>query len=212
MYVPRHFEETRVEVMHGLIRARPLATLVVLTDSGLEANHLPLHVSAEPAPLGALRGHVARANPMWREFRHGSEVLAVFQGPQAYITPSWYPANTDTGKVVPTWNYAVVHAYGLLRTVDDPAWIRAQLEALTAHNEAAFAEPWQVADAPADYVERMIAAVVGIEIVVTRMTGKWKTSQNQPPSNRAGVVRGLQSAGTDAALEMARLVEARRDG
>jgi transcriptional regulator len=212
MYVPRHFEETRVEVMHDLIRARPLATLVALTGSGLEANHVPLHLSPEPAPFGTLRGHVARANPLWREFRPDTEVLAIFQGPQAYISPAWYPAKAATGRVVPTWNYVAVHACGALRIVDDADWLRVQLEALTAHNEAAFAEPWRVSDAPADYIGKMVAAVVGIEIAVTRLTGKWKTSQNHPPANRAGVVRGLESLGDAASLAMAELVRRKPEG
>jgi transcriptional regulator len=212
MYVPRHFEERRVEVMHDLIRARPLATLVALTGSGLEANHVPLHLSPEPAPFGTLRGHVARANPLWREFRPDTEVLAIFHGPQAYISPAWYPAKAATGRVVPTWNYVAVHACGALRIVDDADWLRVQLEALTAHNEAAFAEPWRVSDAPADYIGKMVAAVVGIEIAVTRLTGKWKTSQNHPPANRAGVVRGLESLGDAASLAMAELVRRKPEG
>jgi transcriptional regulator len=206
VYLPRHFAEPRVETMHELIRERPLATLVTLTSQGLEANHVPLRLSAEPHPFGMLRGHVARGNPLWREAAAGAEVLAIFHGPQAYITPSWYPAKKETGKVVPTWNYVVVHAHGTLRVVDDPAWLRTQLEALTAHNEASFAEPWQVADAPDDYIEKMIGAVVGIEITITRLAGKWKLSQNHPHSNRAGVVRGLEGKGDAGSLELARLM------
>lgn len=207
MYLPKHFEAPSVDVLHELIRARPLSTLVTLGSGGLNANHIPLHLSADPAPLGTLRGHVARANPILDDVGADILVLAIFHGPQAYITPSWYPTKAETGKAVPTWNYAVAHAYGRLRTVDDAAWLRAHLEALTAHNEAAFAEPWHVADAPPDFTEKLIAAVVGIEIEITRLAGKWKVSQNQPPPNRAGVVEGLRTSSDSDALAVAALVE-----
>ena len=138
MYIPKQFEEPRVDVMHELIRARPLATLVTLSSSGLNANHIPLHLLESPTPFGTLQGHVARANPILSDLEKDMEVLAVFHGPDTYITPSWYATKKETGKVVPTWNYAVVHAYGYVRVVDDAAWLRAHLEALTTHNEASF--------------------------------------------------------------------------
>lgn len=207
MYIPSHFAEPRVDVLHQLVRAHPLATLVTLSSSGLNANHIPLHLSPEPSPLGTLRGHVARANPLWRDSVEGVETLAIFQGPDAYISPSWYPTKLETGKGVPTWNYAVAHAYGTLRVMDDPAWLRPHLEALTGQNEARFPEPWHVDDAPPDYLEKMIGAVVGIEIVITRLSGKWKVSQNQPAVNQAGVVAGLRASGLAADLEVAALVD-----
>lgn len=203
MYIPKHFDEPGVEVMHELMRARPLATLVTLSSGGLDANHIPLLLAPTPPPLGALRGHVARANPIWRDYVKEVEVLAVFQGPDAYVTPAWYPTKREDGKAVPTWNYAVAHAYGTLRVIDDASWLRAHLEALSARHEAAFPEPWRVADAPREFTEKLIAAVVGIEIEITRLSGKWKLSQNQPPQNRAGVVQGLRASG---AAEMAALV------
>ncbi|MEW5756480.1 MAG: FMN-binding negative transcriptional regulator [Pseudomonadota bacterium] len=172
MYVPKQFEESRVDVMHELIRARPLATLVTLSSGGLDANHIPLHLSESPALFGTLRGHVARANPLLVHLTRDIETLAVFHGPDTYITPSWYATKKETGKVVPTWNYAVVHAYGLLRIVDNAAWLRDQLEALTAHNEASFPEPWAVSDAPLEYIERLMASIVGIEMVITRLVGE----------------------------------------
>ena len=208
MYVPKHFAEPRIEALHELIHARPLATLVTLSSVGLDANHIPLRLSPEPVPFGALRGHVARANPVWKETPRDAEVLAIFQGPEAYVTPSWYPTKAETGKVVPTWNYAVAHVHGRLRVVDDPAWISAQIEELTAHSEASFAQPWQVDEAPADYIEKLIGAVVGIEIVITRLVGKWKVSQNQPMENRIGVMKGLRAAGH---AEMAEMVERTSD-
>lgn len=208
MYIPKHFDEPRVEVLHELIGARPLSTLVTLSSGGLNANHIPLHLTVDPAPLGTLRGHVARANPMWSDLANGVEALAIFHGPDAYITPSWYPTKAETGKAVPTWNYVVAHAYGPLRVIDDASWVRAHLEVLTAHNEAAFAEPWNVSDAPRDFIGQLVGAIVGIEIVIRRLSGKWKSSQNQPPQNQAGVIRGLQATGSAEALEMAALIEA----
>lgn len=207
MYIPKHFAEPRVDVLHQLIRARPFSTLVTLSSSGLNANHIPLQLSEQPGPFGTLRGHVARANPIWNDITKDVEALAIFHGPDVYVTPSWYATKAETGKVVPTWNYAVAHAYGTLRVIDDASWLRAHLEALTALNEAAFAEPWHLDDAPPDFTEKLIGAIVGIEIVITRLSGKWKTSQNQPAENQAGVVRGLRACeGTDA-MEMAALIE-----
>jgi transcriptional regulator len=212
MYTPKHFEEPRIEVMHELIRARPLATLVTLTSGGLEANHIPLHLADTLAPFGTLRGHVARANPLWSDFAKDVEVLAIFHGPDSYITPSWYATKQETGKVVPTWNYAVVHAYGTLRVIDDAAWVRAQIEALTAHNEFGFAHPWSVSDAPHEFTDKLIEAIVGFEIVITKLSGKWKVSQNQPAKNQAGVIAGLNSSGHRDAEAMAALIEDRRLG
>jgi transcriptional regulator len=208
MYTPKHFEEPRIEVMQQLMRARPLATLVTLSSGGLNANHIPLHLSDAPALFGTLRGHVARANPLWSDFAKDVEVLAIFHGPDSYITPSWYATKQETGKVVPTWNYAVVHAYGTLRIIDDATWIRAQLEALTAHNEAGFARPWSVSDAPHEYTEKLIGTIVGIEIVVTKLSGKWKVSQNQPVQNQASVIAGLSNSDLRDAEAMASLVAA----
>ncbi len=193
--------------MHELMRARPLATLVTLTSGGLDANHIPLHLTDTPAPFGTLRGHVARANPLWRDFAKEAEVLAIFHGPDAYITPSWYATKKETGKVAPTWNYAVVHAHGALRVFDDAAWVHTHLEALTDYHEANFPKPWAVSDAPHEFTEKLIESVVGIEIVITRLSGKWKVSQNQPAQNRAGVIEGLGGCESSDAAAMAGLVE-----
>ena len=207
MYIPPQFEQPDIEVMHELIRSRPLATLVTLGSNGINANHIPLHLSLTPEPFGVLRGHVARSNPIWSDLDSDIEVLAIFHGPDAYISPSWYATKQDTGKVVPTWNYTVVHAYGSLRIIDDAAWVRAQLEALTNHNEAVFSEPWAVSDAPVDFTEKLIEAVVGIEMVITRLSGKWKVSQNQPPQNQNSVIQGLNASGQTEAIAMAELVK-----
>ncbi|MDD5248026.1 MAG: FMN-binding negative transcriptional regulator [Rhodocyclaceae bacterium] len=208
MYIPPHFAESRIDVLHDLIGAHPLATLVTTSPRGIDANHIPLQLSKDAGAFGCLRGHVARANPLWRDIAADTEALAIFHGPASYISPSWYATKKAHGKVVPTWNYVVVHAYGALRVVDDPAWLRRQLEALTAENEASFAAPWSVAQAPPEYLERMAAAIVGIEMVVTRLVGKWKLSQNQPAENRAGVVAGLAQRGETA---LAALVAAAAD-
>jgi transcriptional regulator len=205
MYLPAHFEEARIEALHALMCEHPLATLVTQGDDGLMANHLPLHLDSGGAGMGVLQGHIARANPL-SQHSSGAEVLAIFHGPQAYVTPSWYATKREHGKAVPTWNYVVVHARGRLRMIDDPAWLRKQLQTLVARHEAGFAEPWQIGDAPPDYIDKMLTAIVGIEIAITELKGKWKTSQNQPEANRLGVVAGLRQQGTADALQMADLV------
>jgi transcriptional regulator len=202
MYNVKAFEETRVDVMRALIAAHPLAALVTATADGLEANHIPLLFDPDPPPHGTLRGHIARANPLWHAYRSDAEVLAIFQGPQGYITPSWYPSKAQHGKVVPTWNYAVVHAHGLLKVIDDAEWLRDFVTRLTASQESHLPKPWQVADAPADYLDTMLKAIVGIEIPVTRLQGKWKLSQNRLPQDRAGVAAGLATRGSEADREM----------
>ena len=217
MYVPTHFAETRPEVLGGLIHDHPLATLVTLGAEGLNANHIPLELDPDPAPLGTLRGHVARGNPVWRDHRRDVEVLAVFQGPGAYISPAWYQTKRETGKVVPTYNYAVVHAYGPMRVIEDRAWLRAFVERLTARHEAGRheagrPEPWQVSDAPADFIEQMLGAIVGVEIPLTRLVGKWKVSQNRPAADRDGVVTALGASREDEARAMADLVKKANSG
>jgi transcriptional regulator len=207
MYVPPHFAEARPEVLQQLMRQHPLAVLVTLGVDGLNANHIPLEYDPEPAPSGTLRGHVARANPVWRDFSTEVEALTVFQGPQQYITPSWYPTKADTGMVVPTYNYLVVHAHGPLRVIDDPAWLRQLVGRLTSHFEAERPAPWQVTDAPDDFIAQQLRAIVGIEIPVTRLVGKWKASQNRSRADREGVVRGLRELGDPEAAVMAHWVE-----
>lgn len=208
MYIPPSFEQPDIAAMHALMKSRPLATVVTLSLEGLEANHLPLHLSPEEGRFGVLRGHVARANPISGNRVPDVEALAVFHGPNSYVSPTWYPSKRQNGKVVPTWNYAVVHAHGTLNVIDDHAWLRDHLQAFTAQQEKAFSEPWTMTDAPAEFLERLVGAVVGIELVIKRIRGKWKAGQNQSQENRNGVVRGLQRVGTDEAREMAALVEA----
>ena len=211
MYLPAHFKESRVAVMHDLIGAHPLGTLVTLDSSGLNGNHMPFIVDPEPGPFGTLRAHVARANPVWRDFSKDVEALVIFQGAQGYVTPSWYATKAETGKVVPTWNYLVVHAYGPLQVVDDAAWLRAFVTRLTDRFEAERADPWQVTDAPADFVEKQLTAIVGIEIPVTRLLGKWKASQNRVAADREGVVNGLRQRNAAGDLAMSEWVQSTLD-
>ena len=191
MYLPKHFAETDVGVMHDLMQAYPLATLVSHGPDGLSANHIPLQLDTTAGPNGTLRGHIARANPLSKASAVDGETLLIFRGPESYISPYAYATKAEHGKVVPTWNYVAVHAYGELRVIDDPAWIFSQLSALTATNEAALPQPWAVSDAPTEYIEKMLGAIVGIEISITRLLGKWKVSQNQPAENQASLVEAL---------------------
>ncbi len=214
MYQVAAFREERIDVMHALMRSHRLASLVTCIDGAIEANHLPLLIDPSPAPYGTLRGHVARANPLWRQC-NGSEaanreVLAIFQGPQAYVTPSWYPSKRETGEVVPTWNYAVVHAYGPLVVHDDRDWVRDLVSRLTVEQEAALPQPWGIQDAPAEYIDRMLKAIVGIEMPIVRLEGKWKVSQNRREADRAGVFAGYMESADPQVQAMADLVAGTR--
>lgn len=206
MYQPPHFREDRLDVQHALIRAHPLGLLVTSGKTGLMANPIPFVLDAAASPLGTLRAHLSRANPQWRDFDPAQEALVVFQGTETYITPSWYEAKREHGKVVPTWNYAIVQAYGPMRIMDDPAWLLKQVATMTSIQEAARPEPWAVGDAPADFLAAQLKGIVGVEIEITRIEGKWKVSQNRPEADRKGVVAGLREGG-EHALRMADLVE-----
>jgi transcriptional regulator len=192
MYRPPHFDVTDPAKLQALMRQHPLAMLVTQDSTGaLQADPIPLLIDADPQPLGTLRGHVARANPLWRETRAEVDALVVFQGAQSYVSPGWYPSKAEHGKVVPTWNYVVVQARGRLRAVDDAVWVRALVARLTARFESAQTAPWSIDDAPAGYIETMVRAIVGIEIELTSLIGKWKVSQNRSAADRDGVVAGL---------------------
>lgn len=194
MYLPKHFEQHDALQLQALMREHPLATLVSTGAEGLTADHVPLEYHPDAGPHGTLLGHVARANPLWQQAR-GLPVLAVFSGPQSYITPSWYATKALTHKVVPTWNYSVVHAHGPLEVMDDAPWLHGLVSRLTQHHEAARAQPWAVSDAPADFVQQMLRAIVGIRIPLTRLVGKWKISQNRDAADRQGVAHGLNADG-----------------
>lgn len=189
--------------MRALMRAYPLSTLVAQCDTGLVANHIPVQALDEPAPLGCLRGHIARANPLWRDYRSGTEALAIFQGPQAYISPSFYPSKAKTGEVVPTWNYAVVHASGTLKFIEDVTWLREFVAGLTTTHEARRASPWKIDDAPTPYIDKNLKLIVGFEFSITVLQGKWKLSQNRTQADREGVRRNLESAGDADSKELA---------
>ncbi|MDR3538138.1 MAG: FMN-binding negative transcriptional regulator [Acetobacteraceae bacterium] len=191
MYIPAHFNEDRVGVLHDLIRTAGLATLVSMTADGLIASHAPLMLDPDPAPYGTLIGHLAKANPHVRSADAGVQTLVIFQGPEGYITPSYYAAKREHGKVVPTWNYAVVHVRGRGRVFEDRGELIEHVTELTASLESAFEKPWGVGDAPAGYVEGLAGGIVGIEIGIESIEGKWKMSQNRPEADRRGVVAGL---------------------
>ncbi len=199
MYMPKHFAETRTQVLQALIRKYPLATVLASTADGFVANHLPFEWVD-----GALHGHVARGNELVR--MDDAEVLLVFRGPDGYISPNWYPSKHETGREVPTWNYAVVHVRGRLRVIDDATWLRGLLERLTDHHEADQPQPWKVTDAPADHMEKSLLAIVGLEVVIERIEGKFKLSQNHPARNRAGVINGLHQRDADGDIELATLM------
>ena len=211
LYLPTYFQESRTDVLHTLMRSHPLATLVTSSDTGLTANHIPVETRSDPAPHGMLRGHVARANPLWKVHPADSEALAIFHGPQVYISPSFYPAKRESGEVVPTWDYAVVHAHGTLRFIHDAVWLRALVVGLTTAHEASRQAPWKVDDAPPPYIEKMLSLIVGFEFSIVRLTGKWKLSQNHPLANRQGVVQGLRASAAENSREIADMVDAFND-
>lgn len=189
MYTPEAFAERRPAALYGLMRAHPLATVVIAHPAqGLVANLLPWSVDEEQ---GLLRGHVARGNPLWQLVGEGHDALSLFQGPQAYVSPSLYPSKAEHGRVVPTWNYAVVQAHGRLRAVTDRDWLHALVNTLTDGHEAGRARPWKVDDAPSDYLDGMLRAIVGLEFRIERLEGKFKLSQNRDERDRDGVLRGL---------------------
>jgi transcriptional regulator len=208
LYLPAHFNESRPEVMQALMRAHPLCTLVTQCESGLVADHVPVQTLAEPQPLGCIRGHIARANPLWRDYRADTQALAIFQGPQVYISPSFYPSKVETGQVVPTWNYAVVHASGTLRFIQDAGWLRDFVAGLTATHEAPRAIPWKIDDAPAPYVDKMLSLIVGFEFSIATLSGKWKVSQNRSLADQQGVIRNLQNADDADSHDMAAMLAA----
>ena len=192
MYVPNHFAETRVPVLHAAMRRIAFGTLVT-SAGGIAASHVPMLIDAAPAPNGTLEGHVARDNPQWQN--GAGEALAMFLGPDTYVSPSWYPSKAKHGRVVPTWNYVAIHAYGRVEFFDDRTRLEALVTRLTATHEAARPKPWVPADAPRDYLDQMLGAIIGFALPIARLEGKWKMSQNRPPEDRAAVAAALREAG-----------------
>jgi len=206
MYVPKFHEETRLDVIHALIRSYPLGTWVVKGADELVVNHIPFLLDPSRGEFGTLVGHVARANPVWHIAANEIPCVVAFQGPQVYITPSWYPSKHEHGKAVPTWNYAVVHAHGQPTYIEDRDWLYQHLTQLTNEHESSQALPWKIDDAPADFTDKLLAAIVGIEIPIQRLLGKWKTNQNRPEHDKLGVVAGLRGKNEQASNAMAALV------
>jgi transcriptional regulator len=206
MYEPPLHRQDDLAALHGLIRRRPLGLIVNRGEQGLAANAIPFLLDADVGRYGRLRAHVARANPLWRELQAEGETLVVFHDVDHYISPSWYATKRETGKVVPTWNYVMVQARGRAKVIEDDAWLRGQIAELTAAHEASRAAPWAVDDAPADFVAVMARQIVGLEIEIDDLRGKWKASQNRPAADRAGVIAGLTEDGDPDALAMAAIV------
>jgi transcriptional regulator len=207
MYIPKHFEERDVTVLHALIRSHPLGAWVSQVGAGLVVNHIPFLVDSTRGEYGTLIGHVARANPIWKSMTQETACVVIFQGPQTYITPSWYPTKHAHGNAVPTWNYAVVHAHGVARAIEDRDWLLKHVTELSNLHESESAVPWSVSDAPPDYIDTMLKAIVGIEIPITTLLGKWKTSQNRPLPDKLGTIAGLYQRGDASSKAMAELVQ-----
>ena len=206
MYMPKYHALTDVGAMHTHIDHHPLGAWVCTLDNGLVANHIPFFLDKSCAPFGQLIGHVSRANPVWRQLAEGVTSVVMFMGPQAYITPVWYPGKRAHGKVVPTWNYVTVHAHGVMRAIEDPDWILSMLRRLTDAQESSRHNPWQVTDAPAMYVQQMLRAIVGIELTIDRLEGRLKVSQDEEPADRLGTVEGLMHEPDTQAQAIASLV------
>ncbi|MDH3601603.1 MAG: FMN-binding negative transcriptional regulator [Candidatus Tectomicrobia bacterium] len=204
MYIPKLFREADQAALHDLMRANSFATLISQHDGAPYASHLPMLLQADAGPHGTLVGHMARANPQWREFDPGQEVLTIFQGPHAYVSPSWY----ETELSVPTWNYAVVHAYGTPRVIEDRAALYDILKAVVQMYEAPFEQPWPFA-LPADFVDKMMRAIVGFSIPITRLEGKYKLSQNRPLEDQQRVVEALHEQGDELSTGTAALMRPR---
>nr|WP_315472621.1 FMN-binding negative transcriptional regulator [uncultured Undibacterium sp.] len=217
MYLPTYHEEKDLDVLHTLIQTHPLGTWVSMTDGGLDANHIPFILDKSRGELGVLRAHVARANPIWKMLSSEVPSIVTFQGPQSYITPNWYPSKQIAGKVVPTWNYTVVHAYGTATAIEDRDWILQMVSDLTDRNEASAAlnsvgaAPWKVADAPEAFIQRLLGAIVGIEIPITAIKGRWKLSQDEAMEDRVGTAKGLSEVGTTDSIALSDLVNSRID-
>src|SRR5688572_6215801 len=207
MYLPAFYREDRREVQFELIRTHSLGLLISGGTDGLMANPVPFAAYPTEGSSGVLRAHVARANPQWQALANGAECLVVFQGPHAYISPTWYPSKAETHRTVPTWNYATVHAWGRPVIHDDAGWLRRQIDDLTQAHEDSRPQPWKVSDAPADFVAAQLKAIVGIEIAVTRIEAKWKMSQNRNEADRRGVVAGLQAEGSSESAAVARFMD-----
>jgi transcriptional regulator len=207
VYLPPHFKQEDRKELHRAIGAARLATLVTLGTEGLEASHVPILLDEADGSQGAIRGHIARANPQWRRAALATPALALFLGPDAYVSPAWYATKKDTGKVVPTWNYLAVHAYGRIEFFEDPERLRAIVTELTRRHESRRPDPWAVSDAPPEFIAGQLKAIIGFRLPIERLEGKWKLSQNRPPADRQGAIDGLLSEGGAPEAAIARRME-----
>jgi len=203
MYLPKHFEETRVEELRRIMAEYPLGAFVIHGANGLDANHLPFHLDPDAGAHGRLLAHVARANPVWTEIKEGDEVLVIFRAANAYVSPSWYPSKHELHRQVPTWNYQAVHVHGKVHVRDDERFVRGVVARLTRTHEAGTGaeRPWKMTDAPQEYIEQMLAAIVGLEIEISTIVGKWKLSQNKEERDRIGAAEELRKRGADVLSE-----------
>jgi transcriptional regulator len=210
MYTPKAFEVTDLPLLHAAMKQSDLATLVTTTTQGLVATHLPLLLDESKGKFGMLSGHISRANLQWQKTDTNAEALIIFLGLDTYVTPNWYPAKQETGRVVPTWNYAAIHAYGRLSFTEDPEWLRGMVTALTIKHEASFPVPWEVSDAPKTFIDSQLKAIVGFEFEILRLEGKQKFNQNRSEEDRLGVIEGLREAGKTQVAELMEKIESQR--
>ncbi|RYE56951.1 MAG: FMN-binding negative transcriptional regulator [Sphingobacteriales bacterium] len=202
MYIPKHFEESNNDVLHEFIRCNPFAVLVTTLESGLNADHLPVYLNTENKERICVQGHIATSNPLWKNITNAQESLLIFQASNSYISPGWFPSKEIDGRVVPTWNYTAVHVKGNIEFIHEPFWKMTLLENLTTRHEEKFKQPWLVSHAPTEFIEKLLPAVVGFEIVVKEIFGKFKLSQNQSQENRAGIIQGLEEQGHEMAKQI----------
>jgi len=202
MHTPEKFKETDTAVLHSLVKSHPLGTWVTSINDDLDVNHIPFLLDCDDGEYGTLRGHVSRANPVWKKLSNEKQSIVVFQGAERYITPSWYASKREHGKVVPTWNYVVVHAHGIPRAISDQNWLLDHLNKLTDGQESKQVEPWKVSDAPDDFIDRMLRGIVGIEIPIDKLVGAWKTSQNKQQADKEGVIAGLSRESDSQSQQM----------
>jgi transcriptional regulator len=210
MYTPKAFEVTDLPLLHAAMKQSDLATLITNTSEGLVATHLPLLLDESKGEFGMLSGHISRANTQWQQSDPNAEALIIFLGLDTYVTPNWYPAKQETGRVVPTWNYAAIHAYGRLSFTEDPEWLRAMVTALTNKHEASFPAPWQVSDAPKAFIDAQLKAIVGFEFEIVRLEGKQKFNQNRSAEDRLGVIEGLRETGKTQVAALMEKIETQR--
>ena len=202
MYIPKHFEESNIDVLYEFIRCNPFAILVTNTASGLYADHIPVYLNTKNMERVCVQGHIATSNPLWKNILDAQESLLIFQGGNAYITPSWFPSKETNGRVVPTWNYSAVHVKGNIAFIHEPSWKIELLSNLTAQQEEKLEKPWLVSDAPTEFIEKLLPAIMGFEIVVKEIFGKFKHSQNQPKENRVGIAAGLEKQGHEMSKQI----------